>query len=774
VTSRLPPGGDGRSKVPPLRTRSPAQTRTPRQLPLFTARPAAAKKTQPPAPPPRPSRLPLYAFGAVALLGLGVTVGALMIHVLTGGRQTDFSEDILAKELVPVEIAGTEGGEGGMPAEDEGLDLPDISRPAMMDLPGNPIVVRRQQNVPRQVVKIEGEAAKAATALKIPGEVFRLTDTLGSPAGGLAAGVPGSQMGFAFTQAEGEATDGEEAAAPVADSEDATVVTVNGDDDPAAGSNRVILIKPVEAETTVAALLVAGGFDAEKSKEAEAAVKRRLNVEKLTPEFGIAAVGYRSDTGTPGYVPAQIALYRGRSFIGSLAITDLGTYEDGENPWQGQEIFQEETSGAPVAKLRLLDVIYSAAVRNQLSTTVAGEIILLLSRSHDLEQPANGDESFLVLYASKARDKKSGLGRVLYVRVDRGADDSMECFAFQPAPRSPFECVSGAGEGAISGGMVTPVRGVIATKFGPGRDPVTKKRRMSRGVEWIAPPGTPVVAAYGGRVVFAGTDDKLGLTVRLAHDGGQETVYGKLKTIADGMTEGRSIRPGQRLGTVGIVAGSADSRLYFELDRNGEAADPFGEYQTRVEKGGAVEALVYRITTIESGNNCNARNPLSTAVGLGQFIESTWLRIMADYHPEMIAGKTRAQILALRTDCQIALEMTTALTRENANYIRARGQPVTPGNLYLAHFLGPGGAVQALAASPGDSVLSAFGAGVVSANPFLDGKTNGWLIEWAARKMAGKGKAPIIAASTAEAKAQSFAKNPAFVKFKDAVSRMLN
>jgi len=282
------------------------------------------------------------------------------------------------------------------------------------------------------------------------------------------------------------------------------------------------------------------------------------------------------------------------------------------------------------------------------------------------------------------------------------------------------------------------------------------------------------VAAYGGRVVFAGTDDKLGLTVRLAHDGGQETVYGKLKTIADGMTEGRSIRPGQRLGTVGIVAGSADSRLYFELDRNGEAADPFGEYQTRVEKGGAVEALVYRITTIESGNNCNARNPLSTAVGLGQFIESTWLRIMADYHPEMIAGKTRAQILALRTDCQIALEMTTALTRENANYIRARGQPVTPGNLYLAHFLGPGGAVQALAASPGDSVLSAFGAGVVSANPFLDGKTNGWLIEWAARKMAGKGKAPIIAASTAEAKAQSFAKNPAFVKFKDAVSRMLN
>ena len=120
--------------------------------------------------------------------------------------------------------------------------------------------------------------------------------------------------------------------------------------------------------------------------------------------------------------------------------------------------------------------------------------------------------------------------------------------------------------------------------------------------------------------------------------------------------------------------------------------------------------------------------------------------------------------------------MTTALTRESASYIRSRGHAVTPGNLYLAHFLGVGGAAKALGSSPDASVLSAFGAGVVRANPFLEGRSTAWLIEWAAKKMAGKGKAPIIASSQgpATAKAQSLAANKDFVKFRDTVMAMLD
>jgi murein DD-endopeptidase MepM/ murein hydrolase activator NlpD len=737
-----------------------------------------------------PSRLPMIVFGLIALIGLGATVAALMIHVLTGGRQTEFSEEVLAQELVPVEPAtspespGQSAGEpdtaGDPLAEDETIDL---STPTLIALRGDPIIVQRRQSVARQLAKIEADKSKKNAALKTDGEIFKLTDNLGTAPVSL---VSGSQLGFAFSSndAEVEADDADPDTAdagpapqPGAD-DDATLLTVVSSDESAAGPSRVIIAKPVAAETSVGDFLSSSGFDADLSRLVETQSTPLLGKPKLDTAYSVAAVGLRQEgDDTSGYTPVQVAFYKDGQFQSALAINEAGAYVPAANPWFGQDPFHGPDEGVGGTKQRLLDAVYGAAVRNNLPTTVAGEIIMLLSRQHDLEQPANGNETMQVLYVSKARDRKTGLGKVLYVRIDRGEGEALECFAFQPQQRKPFECISSGGEGAAAtGGMTVPVKGVLDRKFGPGRDPVTKKRRMFYGVEWIAPPGTPVVAAYSGSVISAGSDPQLGNVVKLSHEGGQVTVYGHLKTIASNMAEGRSVRAGQRLGTVGVTDGGTDSRLYFELRRNDQPVDPFGAYQAKVEKGGAIEALVYRITTVESGNNCKAKNPLSSAAGLGQFINSTWLRIIRDYRPDLVAGRSQGEILDLRYDCAISLEMTTALTRENANYIRARGHTVTPGNLYLAHFLGPGGAAQALGSSPDTPIITAFGAGVVKANPFLTGQNCGYLIEWAARKMAGKGKAPVIAPSGGggTAQAQSLASNKDFLQYRDSVMALLN
>src|SRR5205814_3606790 len=109
-----------------------------------------------------------------------------------------------------------------------------------------------------------------------------------------------------------------------------------------------------------------------------------------------------------------------------------------------------------------------------------------------------------------------------------------------------------------------------------------------------------------------------------------------------------------------------------------------------------------------------------------------------------------------------AREMTTALARENAAAIRARGFTVTPGNLYLAHFLGPGGAIVALGAASDTPIASLFAAGVISANPFLAGHTASWVIEWAARKM--NQKEPVQTAQAAPSEPLiKYAGNKAFL-----------
>jgi hypothetical protein len=106
---------------------------------------------------------------------------------------------------------------------------------------------------------------------------------------------------------------------------------------------------------------------------------------------------------------------------------------------------------------------------------------------------------------------------------------------------------------------------------------------------------------------------------------------------------------------------------------------------------------------------------------------------------------SNAELLALRTEPGIAREMVGNLAREGAAFLRARGHTITAGRLYLAHFLGMEGAHVALGAAPDADLLSLFGAGVIRANPFLEGRDAGYVVDWAERKMSGaSGRVAVI------------------------------
>ena len=156
--------------------------------------------------------------------------------------------------------------------------------------------------------------------------------------------------------------------------------------------------------------------------------------------------------------------------------------------------------------------------------------------------------------------------------------------------------------------------------------------------------------------------------------------------------------------------------------------------------GDAVDKLVNRIIHIESRGNANAKNPLSTASGLGQFIESTWLRMMRTYRPD-IASLPRDQQLALRFDPTLSREMVTNLAKENKAYLESAGHQVSAGRLYLAHFLGPEGARIVLSNPDSGDLAAILGGGVIRANPFLTGKDVAYIKAWAERKMGGKAPA---------------------------------
>lgn len=163
--------------------------------------------------------------------------------------------------------------------------------------------------------------------------------------------------------------------------------------------------------------------------------------------------------------------------------------------------------------------------------------------------------------------------------------------------------------------------------------------------------------------------------------------------------------------------------------------------------GDAIATVKARIGVVESGGSATARNPRSSAMGLYQFTNGTWL----SYYKARFGsqGLSDAQIIAKKGDTNLQNTLMDDLLADNSKALQDAGFAADPGNLYLAHFAGHGGATKLLRADPNAPVASVLGQKVVDANPFLRGMRAADVIAWAQRKMGGK--APPVAARTPDA-----------------------
>jgi len=133
----------------------------------------------------------------------------------------------------------------------------------------------------------------------------------------------------------------------------------------------------------------------------------------------------------------------------------------------------------------------------------------------------------------------------------------------------------------------------------------------------------------------------------------------------------------------------------------------------------------------ESGMNPKAKAQTSSAAGLFQFVEQTWLATLKQHgakygyarYAELISkgadgryhvggGEARKAVMDLRLDPHAASLMAGELASDHAAYLKGRvGRTPTSGELYAAHFLGPQGSarlIEAMRANPGAAAASLF------------------------------------------------------------------
>lgn len=113
----------------------------------------------------------------------------------------------------------------------------------------------------------------------------------------------------------------------------------------------------------------------------------------------------------------------------------------------------------------------------------------------------------------------------------------------------------------------------VGASIGMKHNPVYDLTVRHEGLDLVAPQGAKVYAAAAGMVSHVVRSLKgLGNEVTIDHGNGYETKYSLLGDIS--VVQGRSVRQGQEVGTVGISTSVAAPHLHFEVRYKGEVKDP--------------------------------------------------------------------------------------------------------------------------------------------------------------------------------------------------------
>jgi murein DD-endopeptidase MepM/ murein hydrolase activator NlpD len=209
-------------------------------------------------------------------------------------------------------------------------------------------------------------------------------------------------------------------------------------------------------------------------------------------------------------------------------------------------------------------------------SNIAGAFVEAFEGRIDFKKHSRQGDSFkLILEEDYVDGQPLGYGRLhaLHYKGERAG----EAFAIWYEPdRNGGDFFDENGRAMHGGWLRTPLRyDHISSPYNlRRRHPILKRIVPHEGIDYAAPPGTPVWAAAEGTVTFVGPRGANGNLIALQHSGGYETFYAHLLRVASGLKRGGHVKQRQTIGQVGSTGRSTGPHLHFALKRNGHFVDP--------------------------------------------------------------------------------------------------------------------------------------------------------------------------------------------------------
>ncbi len=247
----------------------------------------------------------------------------------------------------------------------------------------------------------------------------------------------------------------------------------------------------------------------------------------------------------------------------------------GDNAFTANEIVNEFETRTLQAEFEINSSLYVAADQNGVPFDMLLPIINVYAYDVDFQRDISAGDHFEIMYETKV----DAAGEIVC-----GGTTSYAALTTQGRRLTLYHYLdsNGAvdyfdekGRSLKKNLMITPVDGArISSRYGKRRHPILGYSRMHRGLDFAAPPGTPIKAAGDGVVELASYGRSFGNNVRLRHANNYKTRYAHMKRFARGIRSGVRVKQGQIIGYVGSTGMSTGPHLHYEVYHQGSSINP--------------------------------------------------------------------------------------------------------------------------------------------------------------------------------------------------------
>lgn len=328
---------------------------------------------------------------------------------------------------------------------------------------------------------------------------------------------------------------------------------------------------------TLMSLLLGAGVERTEANAAVAALRKIYSPRDLQPGQDIRLALEAEDR-------EPVAAEDEESFAPRLVSLSLRP-----NPEHDINVVREESPerfvARPVYRDLVRDVVGSVGVINSslftagqeagAPTPVMLEVIRAFSYDVDFQREVRKADDFELLYESHYDEdgQIAKNGAVIFAALTLSGR-RIELYRFTPrSGRTDYFHPDGV---SVRKALLrTPVDGArVSSRFGMRKHPILGYSKMHRGIDFAAPPGTPIYAAGDGTIEKIGRNGNYGKYIRLKHNSKLKTAYAHMRRFARGLKAGQFVKQGQVIGYVGSTGRSTGPHLHYELLLGNQQVDP--------------------------------------------------------------------------------------------------------------------------------------------------------------------------------------------------------